>query len=78
MSALEPQGAVTSLHIDYDKRLMLFSGRATPQLALNIAGKLGVSIRTVDTHRENIKHKLDLKNASELLQCAIEWTRAGT
>ena len=44
MSVLEPQGAVTSLHIDYDKRLMLFSGRATPQLALNIAGKLGVEI----------------------------------
>jgi ribose-phosphate pyrophosphokinase len=44
MSALEPQGAVTSLPIDYDKRLMLFSGRATPQLALNIAGKLGVDL----------------------------------
>ena len=43
-----------------------------------IAGKLGVSIRTIDTHRENIKHKLDLKNASELLQCAIAWTRAGS
>jgi ribose-phosphate pyrophosphokinase len=33
MSVLEPQGAMTSLPIDYDKRLMLFSGRATPQLA---------------------------------------------
>ncbi|MGD0197020.1 MAG: ribose-phosphate pyrophosphokinase [Solirubrobacteraceae bacterium] len=30
--------------MDYDKRLMLFSGRATPQLALNIAGKLGVDL----------------------------------
>src|SRR5271170_7393270 len=44
MSATEPQGALTSLPIDYDKRLMLFSGRATPQLALNIAGKLGVEL----------------------------------
>jgi DNA-binding NarL/FixJ family response regulator len=40
-----------------------------------IAEKLFVSIRTVDTHRENIKHKLNLKNASELLQCAIEWNK---
>ena len=40
-----------------------------------IADKLFVSIRTVDTHRENIKHKLNLKNASELLQCAIEWAK---
>ena len=38
-----------------------------------IAEQLGVSIRTVDTHRENIKHKLHLKNASELLQMAIQW-----
>jgi ribose-phosphate pyrophosphokinase len=44
MSVLEPPGAATSLPIDYDKRLMLFSGRATRQLALNIADKLGVDL----------------------------------
>ena len=44
MSVLEPQGAVTSLPIESEKRLMLFGGRATPQLALNIAGKLGVDL----------------------------------
>ncbi|MBP1625824.1 MAG: nreC 2 [Holophagaceae bacterium] len=38
-----------------------------------IAEQMGVSVRTVDTHRENIKHKLNLKNASELLQLAIQW-----
>src|SRR6202171_3858002 len=42
MSVTEPEPAITSLPIDYDKRLMLFAGRATPQLAANIAGKLGV------------------------------------
>src|ERR1700719_3930115 len=44
MSATEPQPIITSLPIDYDKRLMLFSGRATPQLAANIAAKLGVEL----------------------------------
>ncbi|HUB75602.1 MAG TPA: ribose-phosphate pyrophosphokinase [Solirubrobacteraceae bacterium] len=44
MSLLEPQGAVTSLPIESEKRLMLFGGRATRQLALNIAGKLGVEL----------------------------------
>src|ERR1700728_4531282 len=44
MSGLEPPGAVTSLPIESEKRLMLFGGRATPQLALNIAGKLGVDL----------------------------------
>jgi ribose-phosphate pyrophosphokinase len=38
----------TSLPIDYDKRLMLFSGRANPALAGRISGKLGVDLGGVD------------------------------
>jgi ribose-phosphate pyrophosphokinase len=37
----------TSLPIDYDKRLMLFSGRANPELAAKIASKLGVDLGPV-------------------------------
>ncbi|MEA2249854.1 MAG: ribose-phosphate pyrophosphokinae [Solirubrobacteraceae bacterium] len=37
----------TSLPIDYDKRLMLFSGRANPDLAAKIAHKLGVDLGPV-------------------------------
>jgi ribose-phosphate pyrophosphokinase len=37
----------TSLPIDYDKRLMLFSGRANPELAVRIADKLGVDLGPV-------------------------------
>ncbi|MGZ6695571.1 MAG: ribose-phosphate diphosphokinase [Solirubrobacteraceae bacterium] len=37
----------TSLPIDYDKRLMLFSGRANPDLANRIAAKLGVDLGPV-------------------------------
>ncbi len=44
MSVLEPRSAETSLPIDYDKRLMLFSGRANPVLAAAIAGRLGVDL----------------------------------
>src|SRR3984957_5326531 len=44
MSATEPQPVITSLPIDYDKRLMLFGGRATPQLSADIASKLGVDL----------------------------------
>jgi ribose-phosphate pyrophosphokinase len=53
MSAIEsaiearPQPAPTSLPIDYNKRLMLFSGRANPQLAADIANKLGVDLGPV-------------------------------
>jgi ribose-phosphate pyrophosphokinase len=45
MSAAEPQERVSSqLPIGYDKRLMLFAGRAHPALANDIAGKLGVDL----------------------------------
>ena len=38
-----------------------------------IAQELHLSQRTVDTHRENIKEKLDLKNAVELTKHAVQW-----
>jgi ribose-phosphate pyrophosphokinase len=45
MSAAEPQERLSSqLDIGYDKRLMLFSGRAHPALANDIAGKLGIGL----------------------------------
>src|SRR3984957_7915095 len=37
-----------SLPFDYNKRLMLFSGRANPQLAIDIADKLGVNLGPVE------------------------------
>jgi ribose-phosphate pyrophosphokinase len=46
--SVQTQPAVaTSLPIDYDKRLMLFSGRANPELAAKIADKLGVDLGPV-------------------------------
>jgi ribose-phosphate pyrophosphokinase len=45
VSALQPRSApATSLPLGYDKRLMLFSGRANPELAGKIASKLGVDL----------------------------------
>jgi ribose-phosphate pyrophosphokinase len=37
----------TSISIDYPKRLMLFSGRANPELAARIASKIGVELGPV-------------------------------
>ena len=48
MSVLETRPSLaTSLPIDYDKHLMLFSGRANPALAADIAAKLGVDLGPV-------------------------------
>ncbi len=38
-----------------------------------IADRLGLSPRTVDTYRERIKAKLNLKTASELSRRAVQW-----
>ena len=56
-----------------DRELQVFeligSGHETRQ----IAEKLHLSIKTVDTYREHIKEKLNLKNATELIQHASQW-----
>jgi ribose-phosphate pyrophosphokinase len=44
MSVLQTSPDPTELRLDYDKRLMLFSGRANPNLAARIASKLGVEL----------------------------------
>jgi ribose-phosphate pyrophosphokinase len=44
MSLQIAPAVATSLPIDYDKRLMLFSGRANPELAARIADKIGVDL----------------------------------
>jgi DNA-binding NarL/FixJ family response regulator len=41
--------------------------------AREIAARLSRSVKTVETHREHIKHKLDLHSGSELTAHAIRW-----
>lgn len=38
-----------------------------------IANRLFLSSHTIDTHRENLKRKLELKNAGELSRAAVQW-----
>jgi len=38
-----------------------------------IADQLHVSVKTVETYRANIKEKLNLKNATELMKHAVHW-----
>ena len=42
-----------------------------------IAGKLGISVRTIDAHRAHIKEKLGLKDATELVHQAVRWVETG-
>src|SRR2546430_9565835 len=38
-----------------------------------ISNALGVSPKTVETHRTNIKEKLKLKNARQVTRLAVQW-----
>jgi DNA-binding NarL/FixJ family response regulator len=42
----------------------------------DIAVSLKLSVKTVESHRENIKRKLGLQSASQLVQHAIEWVES--
>jgi DNA-binding NarL/FixJ family response regulator len=48
---------------------MIGKGLATKQ----IAARLGLSPKTIETYREHIKQKLNLKNATELTRNAVQW-----
>jgi DNA-binding CsgD family transcriptional regulator len=37
-----------------------------------IAERLSIGVRTVETHRSNVLHKLSLKNQSELIRYAVQ------
>ncbi len=39
----------------------------------DIATTLHISVKTVETHKANIKHKLELKGATDLLRSAVAW-----
>ena len=65
-----PAGLMATLT---DRELEVFDlighGRSTAE----IAGELAVSVKTIETYRANIKSKLKLKDARDLLRVATSW-----
>jgi DNA-binding NarL/FixJ family response regulator len=57
-----------------DRELEIFhligQGVGTRQIAV----ELTIGVKTVETHRSNIKKKLGLKSAPELIRFAVEWS----
>lgn len=39
-----------------------------------IAERLHLSVKTIESHRKNIKRKLGLANTNELIRRAVEWS----
>ena len=56
---------------DREHEVFQMIGRGMP--AREIAAKLGLSSKTIDAHRENIKAKLGFKTGQELLRYAMQY-----
>jgi DNA-binding NarL/FixJ family response regulator len=56
-----------------DRELEIFRMIAEGLASGTIAERLFISPHTIDTHRENIKRKLNVKTAGELTRVAVEW-----
>jgi DNA-binding NarL/FixJ family response regulator len=57
-----------------DRELEVFDLIGRGQNTAEIAEQLGLSIKTIETYRSNIKTKLNLKDATDLIRFAATWT----
>jgi DNA-binding NarL/FixJ family response regulator len=64
---------IAGLLTNRELQVFRLSGLAQPTRA--IAEKLGVSVKTIETHRENIKNKLNFGSHAELVARAAGWLR---
>lgn len=58
-----------------DRELEVFQLIGQGLKGRQIAGKLNISIKTVEAHREHIRRKLDLSNSTDLHHYAEEWLK---
>jgi DNA-binding NarL/FixJ family response regulator len=66
-SGRSPIDALSDRELDVFR--LIGQGRKTQE----IADQLHLSIRTVETYRDRIREKLDLKDGTELARCAVQW-----
>ena len=61
-----------------DRQLEIFRLIGEGKSAAQIAKRLHISVHTVETHRENIKRKLNINTGSELTRRAVLWHSENT
>ena len=65
-----PESPIASLS---DRELQVFELISRGLTTREIASKLLLSIKTIETHRDHIRMKLKLKNSTELIHHAVQW-----
>lgn len=78
MESIAGGGAPGSTPVDAlsDRELEVFRLIGEGHGSRDIAGKLNISVRTVDAHRAHIKEKLSLRDATELTHHAVRWVES--
>lgn len=61
-----------------DRELEVFRQIGEGLRTRDIADRLHISVKTVETYREHLKLKLRLENAAQLTRAAVEWVRDNT
>src|SRR5664280_1288768 len=65
----------TSTELLSDRELKVFDLTGSGLNTSEIAGRLHIAVKTVETYRARIKEKLNLKDSSALLRLAISWNQ---
>jgi DNA-binding NarL/FixJ family response regulator len=60
---------------DRELEVLQLSGQG--QTPREIANQLGISVKTVETHRMRVREKLNLSSSAELMRFAIAWSGQG-
>lgn len=73
-----PQLTQSPLEVLSDRELEVFELTGRGLGTREIAERLHLSVKTVESYRARIKDKLNLKSASELMQHAVQWVESET
>ena len=71
-----PKAGASPLEVLSDRELEVFRLLGQGFSTRRIAERFNRSIKTVEIYRANIKQKLGLKDAAELIHCAVRWAQA--
>ncbi len=72
-----PRWARTGIESLTDRELRIFELLGLGLSKREVAARLGLSCKTVESHRAKIQHRLGLKSAADLAQCAFAWVQRG-
>lgn len=76
LSAPRPRGSSSPIARLTDREFEVFQLIGRGQGTADIAAQLGLSPKTVDVHRANLKRKLGLADATALVRHAVRWVES--